>query len=88
MAQTRVSFEQGARSFLAVTVGVTFRKLTMQTVTLSTHLIRIIVMTNDVFSFAQAAAIGLTFAAPHDDNRCLLLLKPEHILTYLCVSAT
>jgi hypothetical protein len=40
----------------------------MQTVALSTHLILIIVMTNVVFSVAEAAAIGLTFAAPHDDN--------------------
>jgi hypothetical protein len=58
----------------------------MQTVTLSTHLMLIVVMTNGVFSVAEAAAIGLTFAAPRDDSRCLLLLKPEHILTYLYVS--
>jgi hypothetical protein len=48
----------------------------MQTVALSTHL-----MKNAVFSAAEAAAIGPTFAAARDDNRCLLLLKPEHILT-------
>jgi hypothetical protein len=44
----------------------------MQVVTLSTNLMAIVEITNTVFSVAEAAAIGLTFAALHDDNRCLL----------------